>query len=228
MENEPQHTHIEEHRDRTPVSFPGAPKPKKKNVGVKIAILVTLLLVIGGIAWFLLKSDSPFGSATLSPTPTIGLVEMPTEAPTPTLSVSKEDLKVQVLNGTGVPGEAAFLQKEMEKLGFKSIEAANADSKDHTKTEVSFSARVPDSIRTEVTTKLQELYASVDISSASAAGSDIKVITSTRKGQSSAKTPTPTTKKTTGTPTPTTKTTGSVTPATTGSTTPTKTPTPTP
>ncbi len=228
MENEPQTTHIEEHRERTPVSFPGAPKPKKKNVGIKIVILITLLLVIGLIAWFLLKSDSPFSSATVTPTPMAPIVEAPTEIPSPTAPpVSKEDLKVQVLNGTGVPGEAAFLQKEMEKLGFKTIETGNADTKDYTKTDVSFSSRVPESVRTEVTTKLQDLYSGINISDTSAAGADIKIITGTRKGQTAKVSPTPTTKTT---PTPTSKVTGSISPTTTGSTTvtPTKTPTPTP
>lgn len=226
MENEPQVIHREEPRDRTPVSFPGVPQPKKKNVGMKIAILVALLVVIGGIAYVLLSNENPFSPAAPSPTPTVAQVEMPTEAPAPTAPpVSKEDLKLQILNGTGVPGEAALLQKEMEKLGIKIIETANADTKDYTKTEVSFASRVPEEVKTEITTKLQEMYTTVTVSDTAASGVDVKVITGPRKGAAAAKSPTPSVRgaSTSKTPTPS-KTTGTVTP-TGGTVTPTKTPT---
>jgi len=241
-ENEPQqlhtpiHTHMQE-RDRTPVSFPGVPKPKKKNIGMKIAILVALLLVIGGIAWFLLSSDNPFSSAKITPTPTVSaLQEVPTDVPSPTpMAVSKDQLKVQVLNGTGIPGEASFLQKAMQDLGFKLIDTGNADTKDYTKTEVSYSSNVSDDVKAEVSAKLQSMYTTVTVSDSAPSGVDIKVITGTRTGAASIKTPTPTTASVKGastsvtkTPTPTGgKVSGTVTPTTTGSTTKTPTPTPT-
>jgi hypothetical protein len=245
MENEPRelHTHTNEShelhthtqpRDRTPVSFPGVPKPKKKNVGVKIAILVVLLLLIGGVAWYLLSSDNPFSSSAITPTPTAAVVnEMPTEAPSPTpMTVSKDQLKVQVLNGTGIPGEAGLLQKAMQDLGFTSIDTGNADTKDYTKTEVSYSSNVSDDVRAEVSAKLQSMYTTVMVSDVVPSGVDIKVITGTRTGAASIKTPTPTVKGTstsstgTKTPTPSIKTTGTGTPIPTGSGTGTPTPTP--
>jgi hypothetical protein len=239
MENEPQqlHTHTPgEPRERTPVSFPGVPKPKKKNVGMKIAILVALLLVIGGIAWFLLSSDNPFSSSKITPTPTISAMnEMPTEAPSPTpMALAKDQLKVQILNGTGIPGEASLLQKAMQDLGFTSIDAGNADTKDYTKTEVSYSSNVSDDVRAEVSAKLQTIYTTVTVSDTVPSGVDIKVITGTRTGAASIKTPTPTptpavkgaSTSSTKTPTPSgSRTTGSITP--TGSTSGTVTPKPT-
>jgi len=218
------HTHTETQNpplQRSTVSFPGAPAPKKKNVGLKIAILVVLLLLIGGIAYFLLSSENPFTSATPSPTPTVFVQEtIPTEMPTPTVaSVSKDQLQVQILNGTGVPGEASLLQKEIEKLGFKSIDTGNADTKDATKTMVSFSSKVSDDVKTEVLSTLQNMYTSVDTSDTPSAGVDIKITTGPRKGQKATSnvTATPTTKvqgaKTSTTPTPSkSATTGTVTP----------------
>lgn len=238
MENEPQHLHTPEPRDRTPVSFPGVPKPKKKNIGMKIAILVALLLVIGGVAWFLLSNDNPFTAAKLTPTPTMSPVaEVPTEAPSPTpLAVAKDQLKIQILNGTGIPGEASFLQKELEKLEFKSFDTGNADTKDYVKTEVSYSSNVSSEVKAEVSEKLQSLYTTVTVSDSAPSGVDIKVITGTRTGAASIKTPTPTVKgsstssTSTKTPTPSVKTTGSITPtgsSTTGTVTPKPTATPT-
>lgn len=229
MEPEPVIHQEGQFQPRTGVSFPGKPEPKKKNIWMKVVILAILLLLIGGIAWFLLSNDNPFSGSSPSPTPTVSISEFPTDIPTPTIAtVSKSELQVQVLNGTGVPGEASFLQKEMEKLGFSKIEAANADTKTATKTEVSFSSRVDDTIKTEVAAKLQELYTSVDVSDTATAGVDIKIVTGPRKGQSttSVKTPTPTVKSII-TATPTTKVSPTVTP-TGGTISPTKTPTPTP
>jgi hypothetical protein len=226
MEQDPEtYTEQQPVQSRSSVSFPGAPKPvKKKNVGVKFAILIALLVVIGGVAWFLLSSENPFSNAEMTPTPSVSVRELPTNTPVPTeAAVKKEDLKVTVQNGTGVPGEAAFLQKEMEKLGFKSIETGNADNKNYTKTQVSFASRVSEEVKTEVTTKLQELYASVDVSSSPAAGSDITIITGPRKGQKATTAPT-SGAKTSVTPTKGASTTGSVTPtkaATSGTVTPT-------
>jgi hypothetical protein len=138
---------------------------------------------------------------------------------------------VQVQNGTGVPGEAAFLETEVKKLGFTTVETGNADNKNYTATEVSFSSRVPEDVKTELTTKLQELYTSVKVSDSSSAGIDIRIITGTRKGAKAASSPTPTVRGTSTSVTPT-KAAGTVTPtkaATTGTTTisPTKTPVPT-
>ncbi len=204
-------THSQDYPQRTPVSFPQPARPKKK-VGVKIAILIVLLLLIGGVVWVLIGSENPFSGSTTTPTPTIALHELPTNTPSPTpQEVNKEDLKVSILNGTGVPGEAALLQKEFEKLGFKIIETGNADNKNYTKTEVSFSTRVSDDVKTDITAKLQGLYTDVTVSDTIPTGTDIKVITGLRKGQKSlsgsptptigSKTPTPTVKATTGTPT---------------------------
>ncbi len=231
MEPEPQIHQEGQFQPRTGVSFPGKPEPKKKNIWAKVVVLAVLLLLIGGIAWFLLSNDNPFSGSTAAPSPTVFVNEFPTEIPTPTIAtVSKAELQMQVLNGTGVPGEASFLQKEMEKLGFANIDAANADTKTATKTEVSFSSKVDDTIKTEVASKLQELYTSVDVSDTATAGVDIKIVTGPRKGQSSstAKTPTPTVRAII-TATPTTKVSGTVTVTpkpTTAGTTGTTTPTP--
>src|SRR5258706_4384119 len=113
MEDQPQVHQESQFQPRTGVSFPGKPEPKKKNVWMKFVILLVLLLLIGGIAFFLLSNDNPFSGSTPSPTPTVFVNEFPTEIPTPTVAtVSKSELQVQILNGTGVPGEASFLQKE--------------------------------------------------------------------------------------------------------------------
>lgn len=188
---EQEQTAYQEAPNRPTISFPGAPPPKKKNVGARIIILIALLLVIGGIAWFLLSGDNPFSGMTPSPSPTIAVRELPTNTPIPTEApVSKEELKVTIQNGTGIPGEASFLQKELEKLGFKSIETGNADNKNYTKTMVSFGSKVPDEIKSEVAAKLQELYTSVDISDTASAGVDVLIITGPRKGQKATSAPT--------------------------------------
>lgn len=206
---------------RSSVSFPGTPQPKKKNIGLKIGILLALLLLIGGIAWFLMGSESPFTASVPSPTPTVFVNAPPTEAPIPTEAPAAiADLQAQALNGTGVPGEASFLESELKKLGFTQIETGNADNSSYTRTEVAFSSKVTDDIKAIITSKLQELYATVAVSDAPSAGVDVKIITGPRKGARTSPAPT-TSARTTATPT---KASGSGTPtkAATGTPTPTK------
>lgn len=68
------------------------------------------------------------------PTPTITPTQAP--SPTPTPNFKKEDLKIQVLNGSGTAGKASELKEILNKKGYQEIITGNADNYDYEITEI--------------------------------------------------------------------------------------------
>lgn len=157
---------------------------KKKNSGVKWIIIVILLLLIAGVAGFFLTQSQ--SEETPTPEPTIEEVATPEPTATPEAK-DKKDISIEVQNGTGVAGEAGFLQKELEKLGYKDIEVGNAETQDATTTTVTFSGSVSEDVQEEITTALKSLYKTVETkTSSSLKDSDILIVTGVRKGATTA------------------------------------------
>jgi hypothetical protein len=172
------------------VSFPQPREPEARSSNAKIIIAVVgiiAIILLGG--WFILGNSS--GSESPSPTPSDGLTDFPSPAttatPTPSATSSpspadKSKIKVEVLNGTGVPGEASFLQKELEELGFENIEAGNADEQDQTETIATYSRELSATVADEITARLEELYEKVRTRRATVSGGfDLTITTGPRK-----------------------------------------------
>lgn len=189
------------------VSFP---EPKQKNGNGRgsilkwIIVFVGIIVIVGGGILFLANSQNR-SDTTTSPTPDNGsLSTFPTPEPTvePTLTptatpapVDKASVKVNVLNGTGTPGGAGFLQVELEKIDFEDIEVGNADSQNETTTTVTYTRDLSPAISDEITALLEKLYDKVETKKASISGGfDVKIVTGDRKSSSS-------TAKATATPT---------------------------
>lgn len=178
-----------------------------------IVIIVVAILLGAGVAGFLYMRSSSTQTASVTPTPApIAQEPLPTEEP----EVNKEDLKIKILNGSGVVGEATKVKTLLEGADFVIDSTGNADKYDYTTSEIQAKASVPSSIsgeiselmETDYTTDIVELEESEDV--------DIIVIIGTRKNAPTAK-PTSgetsvTTKPTTAATTPTTTTTPSPTP----------------
>ncbi len=172
------------------VTFPKAKKQRKLNKKVIIIIVVILVIIAIVVGFFALGGRSEEdGVDTISPTPTLKV--QPTSIPIPQ-PVDKKILKIQLLNGTGIPGEAAFLQGKFENLGYEDIEADNADSSDNESTSVSFSDKVGKDSEEEVTYQLEEIYEDVDVVKDKDLEYDIKVVIGYRKGHTSTPTKAPT------------------------------------
>lgn len=176
-------------------------------------IIVTALLLGAGVAGFFYMRSSSSQSTTVTPTPApIEQEPMPTEEPT----VNKEDLKVKILNGSGVVGEAGKVQKILEGADFVVDSTANADEYDHKTTDIQVKSTVPSSITNELTELLGNDY-TVDSSSLDDSEDvDIIIIVGTRKNAPTG-TPKPTSSSETSV---TTKPTSTTTPATTVTTAP--------
>jgi len=199
MEETNQEEAVKAQEENTPpaapeVGFPlSQPKPKGKSNKWFFIVVGLLILGGGGIYFFTrgAKEEETIPSLTV-----IG-VETSTPAPTPTLSpADKKDISIEVQNGTGISGEAAYLQGVLKNLGYSDIKAGNASSQDATKTTVTFGKSVPESIKKEITDKLEGVYKDVEVKTSSTQSVDVLIVTGLRKGATAKPSPTATPKPT--------------------------------
>ena len=100
---------------------------KSHNILPFIIVFVVTTLIASGIIWYVLGKDNSSMENPMSEnvTPT-AIVEAPTLTPTPTLAEIDKDLKIQVLNGTDINGQAAILKEKLTALGFTSVAVGNS------------------------------------------------------------------------------------------------------
>lgn len=176
-----------------------------------IALVLIVLLALGAGGWFILKGQSGSSTPTASPAPQI---EISTPEPTTPPSIDKKEIKIEIQNGSGTPGDAAFVRDKLTALGFAKFEVGNASNQDNKVTQIAFSSTVPGEIKMEIQKELEKNYQTVQVGGTVSGDSDIKIVTGPRKGATPKPTATSTPKPTaTATPKP--------------STTPTPTPSPT-
>lgn len=143
----------------------------KKFLFIVLIILAVLILIIFGT-----KSSNLLNKPSPTPTPA------PTEAPTPTPTVAPKEkglLKVHVLNGSGVVGQAGQVKSSIVSLGFASsnITTDNADSTDHQGTTVEFGSVVSQSDRDDVIKTLKKTFTDVEQKDTSSSDYDIIITT---------------------------------------------------
>lgn len=110
-------------------------KPKTKKIFLLILLIVLILVAIaGGI--FVYKKSIDRKNSSSGPTPTaVPQTEQITE--TPVEEFKREDLKIEILNGSGTPGAAGVAQKYLEDLGYQIAKTGNAKSYTYKETEIS-------------------------------------------------------------------------------------------
>ncbi len=96
---------------------------------------------------FIAQKQNPTPTPTTPATP-------PTNTPTPTPSIKRENVRIKILNGSGVKGQAGELQNFLEEKGYQEILTSNADNFDFERTEIHYKK---ESILNLVKQDLQEL-----------------------------------------------------------------------
>jgi hypothetical protein len=171
------------------VSFPTVGQPQKSN-GAKTLLIVGVLILVGILGFVIYKSASKKNDETLTtPTPFDNLVT-PSDnqvAATPVATVApvttdKTKIKIQVQNGTGITGEASYLQTQLKGLGYTNIAVGNSASENLTATSVSFAGTVPTDVVNDLTTELNTIYQSVTTTPSTSTAYDVVVVTGLRKG----------------------------------------------
>lgn len=121
----------------------------------------------------------PIGSPTAQITATPSAQVSTT--PVPVASVGKADLRLKVLNGNRIPGDAGRLEKKLNAVGFTNSETDTADKQDNRETTVKLSDRVNLLLKVEIQKVIEQDYRTVVFATGPATGLDIEVLTGTRK-----------------------------------------------
>lgn len=150
----------------------------------KIAALGGLVLLVGGLGFFVYSKGLPQlpslsfkNPLAMAPTPTPSPQPTPTPTSVPTES-DKTKLSVDIQNGTGTPGQAAKVKSHISKLGYTDIKTENGSSEDNKKTQLTFSSKVSQEYKNEITKDLEKIFTSVNSTNATGSAQyDIVILT---------------------------------------------------
>lgn len=122
----------------------------------QIAIVALIIAVVIGLGWFFVfrgSNGEEEPEAEAFPTTNI---EEPTSQPTQEIKV--EDLRIKVLNGSGVVGEANRVKLILEDADFTVDSTGNADNYDASETTIAARAGVPGSVVSDIQDLLEDDY----------------------------------------------------------------------
>lgn len=125
--------------------------PKKNYMWPILFIFIIALALLGGI--FVYKNSTKsekVNVVTLSPTPTT--------MPTPTITVDLSKYPIEILNGSGVDGEAGREKANLEQEGFTVASVGNADNSDYTKTIIQAKATVSQAFLDKLKSVLEKSF----------------------------------------------------------------------
>jgi hypothetical protein len=152
------------------------------NHSTWIFIIVGLLIVGAlalGLAVFTGFVKNPFDQPKVeSPkvvTETITSLATPT--PEESSQSAKEELKLQILNGSGVAGQAGFVKEKLEEIGFTNIETGNAVGTGSDETVVAYLDTVSTEVLEELVKELEEIFVEVSKQEAGEVGDYDIIIT---------------------------------------------------
>lgn len=159
---------------------------KTKSSGSKWLLIFVALLILGGAGIFFFTKSS--NEAIPTPTPSFGVVPIDNEttAPTPTKSpepVKKDDVSIEIQNGTGITGEAKLLQDKLKALGYSDITVGNASSTDNTDTTVTFVKTLSQAVQDEIKKELESFYKKVVVKTVTTQKADVLIVTGLRGSQ---------------------------------------------
>jgi len=135
---------------------------KKYSFSIAIVSIALVAFSITMIITTLKRRSTPTQASPSRVIPTSAILQptlVPTTLPTPNLS----QYKIQIINGSGVPGQASSLESQLRPLGFTQITTGNAPTQITGKAQVTFSSAVPPTAREQVLGILNPLYPGLGI-----------------------------------------------------------------
>lgn len=151
----------------------------KKYLIISLIILLIAGLIIVGIYLLRLRENQkntkqPTGIATSNITP------VPETTSSGTL-VAKNQLSIEVLNGTGTPGLASDIRDQLLKLGYTIIETGNFEGTSSADTRISFTNDVSSDNQNEIINLLKKTFSNVISSESSQLNFNAIIITGQKK-----------------------------------------------
>lgn len=129
--------------------------PKSDKIPIWIlflAFLIGLLLgagLIGGVFYY----RSHLGDESIPPkieNEDSDIVYEETTTPEPKVEIDYSKYTINILNGSGIKGEAAKVEELLKDLNFKSIDTGNADSYEFAETEIALKEGLSETIFTDL------------------------------------------------------------------------------
>lgn len=162
----------------------GQSEESKTPKGLLIVVVILILLALGVVGFVVYKSNA-MSKAQITdapiPTPEVSVVETPEATPTPGIT-DKSVVKIQVLNGSGIVGQAGQVATALEKDDFKTPDTGNYEGDKQAETVVNYTAGVDKTLVDEVVKVLKKTFTTVTaVASTSLTDFDIQVITGTDK-----------------------------------------------
>lgn len=106
--------------------------PKKS--GKRLLLIIILVIILAGVGFYLVGQFKPFSG---SPQPTSSALPTSTPSPTPAQPIlDRSKWSFEVLNGSGVTGQAKKVADKMQALGYPVIKTGNADKDNYPKTQI--------------------------------------------------------------------------------------------
>ena len=152
-----------------------------KNNKKFLLVIFAVLIIAGGASFLFIKQNrqavSPKNEAEItqvSPTPT-SAEESTTAAEIE--EISKEALKIQILNGTGVEGQAQDLADLLTSDGFSDIILGNSATADNTQTTAAFKDSISQTVKDNFVQKLEAIFETVEAETLQESDFDIEITT---------------------------------------------------
>lgn len=123
-------------------------------------IVPTALLIgalVGGLITYFSGISKLDTDATPSPVTSIQPVVEAVPSASPSITIKRDDIKLQVLNGSGVSGLAGKAKTYLEGLGYKNVVVGNASMSNLTETTISVKESKKDLLE-QITTDLSKNY----------------------------------------------------------------------
>lgn len=105
----------------------------------------------------------PMRAVVAEPLPQPVVSSAPTSVITEDVKLKKEDIKIQVLNGSEIAGQAGRLKDQLEALGYANVEIGNAEGPISNATIVIFSENVAQNLQDEIMIELKKTFTSVEM-----------------------------------------------------------------
>src|SRR3989344_263523 len=147
------------HDSDLPSNFQGVTEASAGGNKLKVgAIVIAVLALLGGGFWAYQLRQAQTSDVAGDSTESLDVIETPAPTVAPSVEVDFSELKVQVLNGSGTPGEAAKVQELLEAEGFEEFNTGNAKAYTYKETEVSVKPGASEEVYEHVKETLGENY----------------------------------------------------------------------
>ena len=140
---------------------PVMPEIKRSDSPNPLLIIIPGIFLLGALLGGIYFYQKGMSGVSIEPTPTPDYSNTITPSPTSTPETTKLDLTkypINVMNGSGTPGQAGTVKDLLTGAGFKVSKAGNASSYDYTKTVIKVKADVPAEFVTKLSEALSKNY----------------------------------------------------------------------